>query len=260
MSASSAAIVTGAARGLGEKVAERLSRDGRPVVLLDVSPDVDETAARLGSIDEGARIVAVVGDVSDEDVCGSVVSTAVETFGSVGVLANVAGIGGPGTSVTDTALAEFRRVLDVNLVGTFLMSRAVARELVRGRRGGVIVNTSSIFGQQGVVGDAGYGASKAGVILLTQVMALELAPFGVRVNAISPGNMATEMHFDYVRALANEHGTTFEKELENVRSSVPLGRHGTGEDIASAVAWLASDEASYVTGQTIGVNGGVLFA
>jgi NAD(P)-dependent dehydrogenase (short-subunit alcohol dehydrogenase family) len=257
---SRSAIVTGGARGLGEKVAERLVRDGMPVVLVDVSSDVEETADRLSRIREDARAVAVVGDVSDEAVCARAASTAIEAFGGVSVLANVAGIGGPGTPVTETSAADFRRVIDVNLVGTFLMSRAVARELVRAGSGGTIVNTSSIFGQQGVVGDAGYGSSKAGVILLTQVMALELAPFAIRVNVISPGNMATEMHFDYVRALAHDHGRTFEEELDAVRSTIPLGRHGTGEDIAGAVAWLASDDASYVTGQTIGVNGGVLFS
>jgi NAD(P)-dependent dehydrogenase (short-subunit alcohol dehydrogenase family) len=256
---SRSAIVTGGARGLGEKVAERLVRDGMPVVLVDVSSDVEETADRLSRIREDARAVAVVGDVSDEAVCSRAASTAIEAFGGVSVLANVAGVGGPGTPVTETSASDFRRVIDVNLVGTFLMSKAVARELVRAGRGGAIVNTSSIFGQQGVTGDAGYGSSKAGVILLTQVMALELAPFAIRVNAISPGNMATEMHFDYVRALAHDHGRTFDEELDEIRSTIPLGRHGTGEDIAAAVAWLASDDASYVTGQTIGVNGGVLF-
>jgi NAD(P)-dependent dehydrogenase (short-subunit alcohol dehydrogenase family) len=257
---SRSAIVTGGARGLGEKVAERLVRDGMPVVLVDVSSDVEATADRLGNMQDEAHTVAVVGDVSDEAVCARAASTAIEAFGGVSVLANVAGIGGPGTPVTETSAADFRRVIDVNLVGTFLMSRAVARELVRAGSGGTIVNTSSIFGQQGVVGDAGYGSSKAGVILLTQVMALELAPFAIRVNVISPGNMATEMHFDYVRALAHDHGRTFEEELDAVRSTIPLGRHGTGEDIAGAVAWLTSDDASYVTGQTIGVNGGVLFS
>jgi NAD(P)-dependent dehydrogenase (short-subunit alcohol dehydrogenase family) len=257
---SRSAIVTGGARGLGEKVAERLVHDGMPVVLVDVSSDVEATADRLGNMQDEANTVAVVGDVSDEAVCARAASTAIEAFGGVSVLANVAGIGGPGTPVTETSAADFRRVIDVNLVGTFLMSRVVARELVRAGSGGTIVNTSSIFGQQGVVGDAGYGSSKAGVILLTQVMALELAPFAIRVNVISPGNMATEMHFDYVRALAHDHGRTFEEELDAVRSTIPLGRHGTGEDIAGAVAWLASDDASYVTGQTIGVNGGVLFS
>jgi 3-oxoacyl-[acyl-carrier protein] reductase len=254
------AIVTGAARGLGERVARRMIDDGRPVVLVDVSSEVEATAERLGGTDGGARVIAVVGDVADEDVCAAAVATSLDAFGGVSVLANVAGIGGPGTPVVETAAADFRRVLEVNLVGTFLMSRAVGAELVRAGRGGAIVNTSSIFGQQGVAGDAGYGSSKAGVILLTQVMALELAPYAVRVNAVSPGNMATEMHFDYVRALAHERGRTFEEELDAIRSSIPLGRHGTGEDVAGAVSWLASDDASYVTGQTIGVNGGVLFA
>jgi NAD(P)-dependent dehydrogenase (short-subunit alcohol dehydrogenase family) len=253
------AIVTGGARGLGEKVAERLVRDGTPLVVVDVSSDVEATADRLGALHEDAHVVALVGDVSDEDVCSQAASTAIQAFGGVSVLVNVAGIGGPGTPATETSAADFRRVIDVNLVGTFLMSKAVARELVKAGRGGSIVNTSSIFGQQGVAGDAGYASSKAGVILLTQVMALELAPFGIRVNAISPGNMATEMHFDYVRALAHDHGRPFEEELTEIRTTIPLGRHGTGEDVAGAVAWLASDDASYVTGQTIGVNGGVLF-
>jgi 3-oxoacyl-[acyl-carrier protein] reductase len=254
-----AAIVTGAARGLGERVARRMIADGRPVVLIDVSSEVEGTAERLGETYEPGRAIAVVGDVADERVGPTAVATAVEAFDGVGVLANIAGVGGPGTPVVETSAAEFRRVLEVNLVGTFLMSRAVGAELVRSGRGGAIVNTSSIFGQQGVAGDAGYGSSKAGVILLTQVMALELAPYGVRVNAISPGHMATEMHFDYVRALAHERGRTFEEELDAIRSSVPLGRHGTGDDVAGAVAWLASEDAAYVTGQTIGVNGGVLF-
>ena len=253
-----AAIVTGAARGLGEAVAARLLRDGRSVVLVDVASDVQETAERLERTAGRARALPIAGDVSDEEVCASAVAAAVDSGGPLSLLVNLAGIGGPGTPATETSAADFRRVLEVNLVGTFLMSRAAARELVRAGLGGSIVNTSSIFGQQGVAGDAGYGSSKAGVILLTQVMALELAPFGVRVNAISPGNMATEMHFDYVRALAHERGRTFEEELEGVRAGIPLGRHGTGDDVAGAVAWLASEDASYVTGQTIGVNGGVL--
>ncbi len=252
------AIVTGAARGLGEKVAERLVRDGSPVALVDVSTAVEETAARLATLHEGARALALVGDVSDEAFCDDAVSAVVSAFGGVDVLANVAGIGGPGTPVIETPAAEFRRVVQVNLVGTFLMSRAVARRLVRQGTGGAIVNTGSILGQQAVAGDSGYSSSKAGVALLTQVMALELASSGVRVNTVSPGNMATEMHFDYVRALAHETGRSFDEELEAVRRTIPLERHGTGEDVAGAIAWLISDDASYVTGQTIGVNGGVL--
>ena len=253
------AIVTGAARGLGERVAVRLVSDGLDVALVDVSPAVRDTAARLIELRPGARTPAFVGDVSDETFCDQTVLATVVAFGGVDVLVNCAGIGGPGTPVVETTTADFRRVLDVNLVGSFLMARAVARVLVERDSGGAIVNIGSIFGQQAVAGDSGYGASKAGVFMLTQTLALELAASGVRVNSISPGHMATEMHFDYLRALAREHGVAFEDEVEAIRRTIPLGRHGTGEDVAGAVAWLISDDSSYVTGQTIGVNGGVLF-
>ncbi len=254
------AIVTGAAGGLGTRVAERLVRDGTSVGLVDVSAAVVETADRLGSLREGARVIALVGDVSDERFCDAAVSASVSAFGGIDVLVNLAGVGGPGTPVTETSAAEFRRVVEVNLMGTFLMSRSVARQFVRQGEGRAIVNTSSILAQQAVVGDCGYASSKAAVALLSQVLALELAPLGVRVNTIAPGNMATEMHFDYVRALAHERGTSFQEELETVRRTIPLGRHGTGDDVAGAIAWLISDDAAYVTGQTIGVNGGVLLS
>ncbi len=136
------------------------------------------------------------------------------------------------------------------------MSRAVARAMIDQATGGAIVNIGSILGQQAVAGDAAYAASKAGVSLLTQTLALELAPLGVRVNTIAPGNMATDMHFDWLRALAQERGVPLEEEVEAMRRSIPLGRHGVGDDIAGAVAWLISDDAAYVTGQTIGVNRG----
>jgi NAD(P)-dependent dehydrogenase (short-subunit alcohol dehydrogenase family) len=123
---------------------------------------------------------------------------------------------------------------------------------------GSIVNLGSILGQRGEAGGAAYSASKAGVALFTQVLALELASHGIRVNTVAPGNMATDMHWEYVRTLAADRGMEFEEAREFVRASVPLGRHGTGDDIAGAVAWLCSRDASYVTGQTIGVNGGVV--
>jgi 3-oxoacyl-[acyl-carrier protein] reductase len=108
-----------------------------------------------------------------------------------------------------------------------------------------------------VAGGAGYCASKAGVALLTHSLALELAPHGIRANTIAPGNMATEMHWDELRSRAARSGTTFDDQVEMVKAAVPLGRHGTGDDIAGVVAWLVSPDAGYVTGQTIGVNGGI---
>jgi len=253
------AIVTGAARGLGAAVAERLARGGADVVLFDVSADVEATAGRLAEADAGATPAAMglVADVSDETACAAAVDRAVSAIGGVDVLVNNAGIGGPDTDVTGTSLAEFRRVLDVNLTGTFLMCRAVAKVMIGQGSGGAIVNIGSVFGQQGVARGAGYCASKAGVALLTHSLALELAPHKIRVNTIAPGNMATEMHWDDLRSRATLAGATFDETVEKVRAAVPLGRHGTGGDVAGAVAWLVSADASYVTGQTIGVNGGV---
>lgn len=251
------AIVTGAARGLGEAIAARLAADGASVVLVDLSPDVTGTARRIAEAGAGAATVGLIADVSDEAACEAAISEAAALLGGVDVLVNNAGIGGPDTAVVDTAVADFRRVLEVNLGGAFLASRSVARLMIAQGTGGAIVNLGSIFGQQGVAGGAGYCASKAGVALLTQSLALELARHQIRVNTIAPGNMATEMHWEELRSRAAASGTSFEEQVSLVRDSVPLGRHGTGADIAGAVAWLASADAGYVTGQTIGVNGGV---
>jgi NAD(P)-dependent dehydrogenase (short-subunit alcohol dehydrogenase family) len=236
------AIVTGAARGLGAGVADRLERDGAEVVRVDVA--------------SGPGILTA--DVSDEGQVATLYGRALAQLGGLDLLVNCAGIGGPGSPVAETALAEFRHTLDVNLIGVFLMARGAARAMIEQGGGGAIVNFGSIFGQQGVPFGAAYCASKGAIALLTQSLALELAPHGIRVNTVAPGNMATEMHFDELRDRAARAGRSFEDELLRARAEVPLGRHGTGDDVAGAVVWLASEDASYVTGQTIGVNGGVL--
>jgi NAD(P)-dependent dehydrogenase (short-subunit alcohol dehydrogenase family) len=253
------AIVTGAARGLGEAIATRLAADGASVALIDASPEVTVTAERISA---GVRagngtVTGVVADVAEESACEAAIGQAAELLGGLDSLVNNAGIGGPDSHVVDTAFTDFWRVLRVNLGSAFLASRAVARLLIGQGTGGAIVNLGSLFGQQGVPGGAGYCASKAAVALLTQSLALELAPHGVRVNTIAPGNMATHMHWDELRSRAAQSGTTFGEQVELVRRSVPLGRHGTGADIAGTVMWLVSADAGYVTGQTIGVNGGV---
>jgi NAD(P)-dependent dehydrogenase (short-subunit alcohol dehydrogenase family) len=251
-------IVTGGARGLGERIAARLVDDGGDVALFDVDEGVETTAARLQDGSSVGEVVVARCDVSDEAAVETSVTQVRDRFGGIDLLVNDAGIGGPSTPVVDTELEAFRRVIDVNLIGAFLMARACARVMAEGGRGGSIVNIGSIFGQQGVANGAAYCVSKGGLALLTHSLALELAPHGIRVNTVAPGNMLTEMHLDDLRVAAAERGTSLEAEVERVRTSIPLGRHGDGDDVSGAVAWLASDDASYVTGQTIGVNGGVV--
>lgn len=250
-------VVTGAARGLGEGIASRLVSDGGHVALIDTDGGVKATAERLQAEHPGSLALALRCDVSDEAGVASAVGEVAARFGGIDLLVNNAGIGGPSTTVMDTSLGEFRHVLDVNLIGTFLMARACASVMAEGG-GGCIVNIGSIFGQQGTANGAAYCASKGGVALFTHSLALEVAHLGIRVNTIAPGNMLTEMHLADLRVRAADRGVPAEAEVEAVRATVPLDRHGTGDDVAGAVVWLASPDASYVTGQTIGVNGGVL--
>lgn len=251
-------VVTGAARGLGEGVAARLVADGGQVALLDVDEGVHATAERIQASNPAAGAFAQRCDVSNEDDVRSAVGRVVERLGGIDLLVNNAGIGGPSAPVVDLPLEEFRRVLDVNLVGTFLMARECARVMVESGEGGCIVNIGSILGQQGAANGAAYCASKGGVALFTHSLALELAPLGIRVNTVAPGNMLTEMHLADLRIEAKQRGVPLEDVVDRIRGTVPLGRHGAGEDVAGAVVWLASPDASYVTGQTIDVNGGVL--
>jgi NAD(P)-dependent dehydrogenase (short-subunit alcohol dehydrogenase family) len=250
-------VVTGAAGAIGQAITARFLGDGARTFLVDLDPSVVEgIAAQLG-LDAGVAGWAGA-DVSSATDVDAATDMALASLGGIDVVVNCAGIGGPASTAATMDPADFRRVVEVNLIGTFLWSRAGARQMLRQATGGAIVNIASLFGQQGVVGASAYGASKAGVSLLTQSMARELGPHGIRVNAVAPGHIATEMHWDELRARAARTGTSFEVERQKVLREVPLGRHGTGADVAAVVAWLASDDAAYVTGQTIGVNGGVL--
>ncbi len=252
------ALVTGGARGLGEAVAARLVRDGDDVSLLDVAPEVTDTAERLAALRAGATVLALVGDVTDEQFVERAVAETAARLGGLDLLVNNAAIGGPSTTLVETPPEVIRRVLEVNLVGPFLLARAAAAVMIEQGRGGSIVNLGSMLGQQGWARASAYCASKGGIALLTHSLSLELAPHGIRVNTIAPGNMATEMHWEYLRTEAERTGTSFEEQAARVAGSVPLGRMGAGDDVAGAVAWLVSDDAAYVTGQTIGVNGGVV--
>jgi NAD(P)-dependent dehydrogenase (short-subunit alcohol dehydrogenase family) len=256
---SGAALVTGAAAGLGEGIARRLGRDGWSVLLFDVSESVSDTAAALVAdleLPEG-RLIAIVGDVRNEDQVEAAVAAAVNRFGGLDLAVANAGVGGVEVDLVDLEARDFDDIIAVNLRGVYLTCKAAGR-VMRSDGGGSIVTISSIFAQDPFPRTAAYSASKAGVIALTEALALELAPHGVRVNSIAPGYMATEMQWAGLRARAAHAGITFEEERKRVVAMVPLGRHGTGNDVGAAVAFLASDDSSYITGHTLGVNGGVV--
>src|SRR5215208_2261803 len=243
------AIVTGAARGLGLEIARRLLDDGMAVSMADVDEAVSDAAAQLGS-----DAFATICDVRGSDQVDSLVQTTVSRLGRLDLFVANAGVGsgGPTTEMSDEA---YRQTVGVNFDGTFFSCRAAARAMIPARAGS-IVTIGSIFGRDTPAGSGIYGATKAGVIALTHALARELGPNGIRVNCVSPGNMATEMHWTSLRRRSAAAGLPFDHVVEEVRAIIPLGRHGTGADVAAVVSFLASEDAAYITGQTINVDGG----
>lgn len=238
------AVVTGAGRGIGLAVAEAYVREGANVVIVDRDSDVaSEAADRLGQ-----KTLAVRADISVDDDVASIVEKTIERFGTVEILVNNAGVGAT-TLFLESSREEFERVVRINLTGTFLVAQAFAR-IMAAKRYGRIINIASLSGQKGGVGRSAYGASKAGVELLTKVMAVELAESGITVNNIAPGPILTEvskvMHTVETR--------------EAYHRLVPQRRYGEPSEIADAAVFLASDEAAYITGHTLNVDGGFLAA
>ena len=244
------AVVSGAAAGIGQATAELFAEEGARVVLADVAAEaVAEVAA--GIRDAGGAVVAVVADVSSEDGVEAVIGTAEDEFGPVDVLVNNAGVELK-KLVEDTSLAEWERVLTTNLTSAFLMSRRVIRGM-KDRRRGVIVMNSSVGNFIAATKSSAYGASKAGMMALARSLALEGAPYGIRVNAVCPGVIDTPM---------NERNLARSEDPEAMRRSwyeiTPLGRLGTPRDVAQAMLFLASDESSFVTGLPLVIDGGRL--
>ncbi len=238
------AVVTGGSRGIGRAVALRLAEAGADIALIYAGnrAAADETAQQLR--EKGVRATAVQCDVSDSEQVAAAVKQVRAELGPIDILVNNAGITRDGISLRMKE-ADFRRVIDVNLTGAFLMAQAAMSDFVR-RRSGRIVNISSVAGLMGNAGQANYSAAKAGMIGLTKTLARELAGRGVTVNAVAPGFVKTEM-----TAAMNETALS-----EGVKS-VPMGRMAEPAEIAEAVAFLAGDRAAYITGTVLNVSGGL---
>src|SRR5262245_21992489 len=243
------AIVTGAARGIGLAVATRFVAEGAAVVIADVEAEAGRAAAQsLGK----AKCRFVPTDVGNADDAKTLVAETCTAFGKVDVLVNNAGII-HAADFLDLKEADFERVLRVNLKGAFLVGQAAARQMVAqakaGQRGGAIINMSSINAAVAIANQAPYCVSKGGLSQLTKVMALSLAPYGIRVNAIGPGSIMTPM----LATIATDR-----EAKRRVLARTPLGRIGEADEVASVAAFLASIDASYVTGEVIYVDGGRL--
>lgn len=240
-----AAIVTGAARGIGKAIATRFHQDGARLVLWDLRADeLSATCAELSGA--GAEVRGEVVDVTDRSAVEAAVASARARLGRVDVLANNAGIAGftPFLNMSDQ---EWRRMLDVDLTGVFICSQVVARHMREQASGGAIVNMASTNGLLGEALQAHYNAAKGGVVLLTKTMAIELAPYGIRVNSVCPGFIATD--------LARSSGLS-QAEIDAYAQKIPMGRTGRPEEVAAAFSFLASDDASFITGTEVVVDGG----
>ena len=237
-------LVTGGSRGIGRSIALAFARQGATVV---ISYAGNEAAAQetLGLLQAaGARGETVRFDVADTAACASAVESVVKTHGRLDVLVNNAGVSVDGL-VMRVKDEDWDKQLDTNLKGAFALIRAASRPMMK-QKGGAIINLTSVVGEMGNGGQAAYSASKAGLIGLTKSVARELASRNIRVNAVSPGFIGTDM-------TSHLEGETREKML----AAIPLGRLGSPEEVANAVLFLASDAATYITGEVLKVNGGM---
>ena len=239
------AVVTGGSRGIGRAIALRLATQGADVAFSyrGNAAAAEETAAAIRGL--GRVALAIQADHSQPEAGDIVVKAALEAFGKVDILVNNAGITRDDL-IMRMSLEAWQSVIDTNLSGAFHAIKAVTRPMLKAK-GGRIINITSVSGQAGQTGQANYSAAKAGLIGLTKATARELASRGITCNAVAPGFVLTELTQDLAQNLQDE-----------ITSRTPLGRFGTTEEIANAVAFLASDEAAYITGQVLAVDGGLV--
>jgi 3-oxoacyl-[acyl-carrier protein] reductase len=234
-------LVTGAGHGIGRAVAERFGEEGARVVANDVAPTADAAAQAIAAT--GGEAIGVVADVSNKSAVDRLFDAALERFGDVNVLVNCAGLVNESRHFLDGEEAWWDRVLGVNLKGVYLCTDRAARLMAR-RKGGCIISMSSGGATRAHRGNVAYDASKGGIEAFTRAAALDLAPYGIRVCAVAPGSILTT--------------PVSEEDQKERGKTIPLGRMGTAAEIAAAAAFLASDDARYITGHTLVVDGGLL--
>jgi NAD(P)-dependent dehydrogenase (short-subunit alcohol dehydrogenase family) len=268
------ALVTGAGskRGMGRAVALRLAKEGADVVVLDkfTAPKsawagdenwkgLDEVVKEIEAM--GRKGLAVVASIEKTAEVEAAVKTAIDKFGKIDLLVHCAAIRGTvGIPVVEGDEKEWRLMFDVNTIGSFIISKAVARDMIKRNEGGKIVHIASAAGKIGAPGSAAYAASKWAVIGLVESLALELAPYNINVNAINPGFFATNLRDIDAVEKSSKAGITVEKfrdgEYKMLGGMVPLKRMGKVEEIADLIFFLVSDQSAYITGQDININGG----
>lgn len=240
------ALVTGAARGIGKEIVLKLAQEGYDVAInyRTMSDELENLRTEIES-DFGVKCIFVQGNVANFEDAEKMVNETKESFGKIDVLVNNAGITKDGLLMR-MAKEDFESVIDVNLVGTFNVTRNVVPIMVK-QKSGRIINISSVVGVAGNAGQTNYSASKAGIIGFTKSLAREVASRNILVNAVAPGFIATDMT-----------SVLTDAQKEGINSQIPLKRMGTATDVANLVKFLASDEASYITGQVVNVDGGMV--
>lgn len=245
------ALVTGAGRGIGRAIALALAREGADIVVnaahLSTAEETAEAINNLIAPDFGVRAIAIEADVSDEGQVDRMVNKAIDEFDGIHILVNNAGVSLEIAPTVEQSLEKWDRMMSVNVRGVYLCCRQVGKWMIA-HRTGKIINIASIFGMSGFPMRTAYSPSKAAVINMTQCLAVEWGKYNINVNCIAPGEVMTDMLRNYIKQ--------GELDLEAIQRRIPLGRVATPEDIANAAVFLASEEAEYITGVTLPVDGG----
>lgn len=250
------AVITGGAQGLGAAFAARFARDGANIAIIDLQIEKCELVAARLATENGVGALGLVASVSDSVAIKSAIEQITARFGRIDIWVNNAGIY-RGTPTEDLTMQEWALMLEVNYTGVFVCTQAI-EPILKAQHSGRVINMSSIAGRTGFKNSLAYCSNKAAVIGITRASAMDLAAYGITVNAVCPGTIMTEMVEKVDAAVCKAEGWPPGTHLKNKATSIPAQRLGTVEDVAGVVAFLASDDASFVTGQAIEVDGGEL--